>query len=395
MEMASQSYDEKYYKCCKKKCSAIVICINCGGIFHKSCVERIKNVQIIGENRILCCNQNQNITCKYHIEEIEKLKLENNELKVKIKQLEDEVSHKNKEENLDIYSEKVEKLEKQLLMGLQNVRQELQECMNRKGTVRKYSEVVKNNEAVIIVEANKNENNTNIKEELKKKIDPSSLEVGVTMGKTTRNGGLVIRCENNAACEKVKNKIQEEMGQNFNVKMAKKNNPLIKVAGINVEENTEDLVQKIVKQNKLEEHANFVIDLKKKMKPFNYRFNAILEVDGKTFKSILETGKIKIGWSICSVSEYIKVTRCYKCSQYGHIAKYCNNKLTCPKCAEEHESKECKEENSEKCINCIIAKNKYNIDTEINHTAFSQECPCYKRMRAIQARKTDYDCTSI
>jgi len=49
----------------------------------------------------------------------------------------------------------------------------------------------------------------------------------------------------------------------------------------------------------------------------------IAEVDVKTHDVMLEEEKVKIGWNICRVINYIGILRCFKCCGYYHFAKDC------------------------------------------------------------------------
>ena len=65
-----------------------------------------------------------------------------------------------------------------------------------------------------------------------------------------------------------------------------------------------------------------------------------MEVDLTTRANLL-TNKLKVGWLIWSVVDYINITRCDKCCKYGHKAKDCKGEETCPLCAGKHKLKEC------------------------------------------------------
>ena len=63
------------------------------------------------------------------------------------------------------------------------------------------------------------------------------------------------------------------------------------------------------------------------------------------------------------------IVQCYKCQQFGHIAKNCFKKEICANCAEEHNMLSCKNSNNLKCTNCGE-----------KHRANDQECEYYRRM---------------
>ena len=56
------------------------------------------------------------------------------------------------------------------------------------------------------------------------------------------------------------------------------------------------------------------IEAKYRYKNKRGRYNIIMEVGPQTRKQLLQT-KLKIGWDICNVADYLVPTRCYKCSR--------------------------------------------------------------------------------
>lgn len=90
----------------------------------------------------------------------------------------------------------------------------------------------------------------------------------------------------------------------------------------------------------------------------------------------LELNKIKIGWSVCRIREISIPTMCYRCLDFGHIAKSCKSEFDrshhCRKCGVEgHISR-----------NCMLCRK--NGGTDLNHTAGSYRCPVFKK--ALQAK---------
>lgn len=40
---------------------------------------------------------------------------------------------------------------------------------------------------------------------------------------------------------------------------------------------------------------------------------------------LIKKERIYIGWNCCRVQDYLVATKCYKCHNFGHTAKYCRN----------------------------------------------------------------------
>lgn len=83
------------------------------------------------------------------------------------------------------------------------------------------------------------------------------------------------------------------------------------------------------------------------------------------------------------VAEYynsqFRVTQCFKCQAYGHIATNCRKADTCGHCALSHKTQDCTRKDDTKCANC-----------NRRHAAWSGECSVRKaaKVRATQARLT-------
>jgi len=50
--------------------------------------------------------------------------------------------------------------------------------------------------------------------------------------------------------------------------------------------------------------------------------NMVIEVDPST-RGKLMTNRIKLGWAICRVDDYIVAKKCYRCSRYNHTFQEC------------------------------------------------------------------------
>ena len=72
-----------------------------------------------------------------------------------------------------------------------------------------------------------------------------------------------------------------------------------------------------------------------------------------------------------------KVTMCYKCQGFGHMASNCPNQQRCLRCGEDHSVKDCKVQKQQiKCINC-----------HGDHPAQYKGCPAYRNAQ-VEAQKT-------
>lgn len=96
----------------------------------------------------------------------------------------------------------------------------------------------------------------------------------------------------------------------------------------------------------------------------------------QTAKNAIQLNKIKIGWSVCRIRESKKVTKCFRCLEYGHVSKYCKGEIDrsnlCLRCGlEGHKIKDC---NAEPC--CMLCKARGKED--LHHVAGNYTCPIFR-----------------
>ena len=213
------------------------------------------------------------------------------------------------------------------------------------------------------------------------KIDPFQIEGSlskylnrkpVITGKGKKIQVLVSRTEN----EKMKN-IQEIAGYQVRVL----NKPLIKkikmiITGVPLEISID-----IITKNS---GCSAAVRIKKKI---DGRFQETTAVILTYEPDQNPPNYVKISFLNFRVKEYLpNPVRCFNCNQFGHVAKYCKAKTSCPRCAGEHELKNCStpqlEPSKKICASCQSP----------DHRTGSEECPKWqKAKRTIEiatSRKT-------
>lgn len=200
-----------------------------------------------------------------------------------------------------------------------------------------------------------------------------------------RDGGLVVRCETNAASMKMKSLIEEKFGDKYDVQLPNMLKPRVKIFRVDdVAEN--DLIDELKARN--EWLAGSQIELKKVLtrKDAKYKdFDVVIEVDQNCFDMLMDAGRVNLGWRSCRVVHHVHLVRCFKCCGYGHIAEKCTNKLACSKCSGEHKTSEC-DKNTVQCINCKTMNDKFKTKLNTKHTAWSNSCEVLKKRTERFAR---------
>lgn len=103
----------------------------------------------------------------------------------------------------------------------------------------------------------------------------------------------------------------------------------------------------------------------------------------------IEMRRIKIGWSVCRIREAATVTKCFRCFQFGHHARFCKAEIdrsnVCRKCGNVgHFSKDCKNE-----PNCVLCKLKGAM--HLNHTAGSYRCPEFRKALSNRSKSSSFN----
>lgn len=249
-----------------------------------------------------------------------------------------------------------------------------------------------NNSKVLVIKPKGQQRDVKqIKKDLQEKVNPSDIGIGVTMGRTTKNGGLILTCGNEKEILTVQTEIQGKLGDEYEVDRPKTHEHRIKVVGINECEHgigDGDIIHKVIRQNDLEiNNKDLKLKILRKTNIVNKRFNLIFETDSSTYNLFMNKQKMNIGWNRCWVFNDYGIIRCYNCNKYGHLQKDCKDKKTCPRCGEEHEMKDCSGD-SLKCINCKVSNEKYGMNLNTEHTAWDvTKCETYKRIETIQKNK--------
>ncbi|CAH1970205.1 unnamed protein product [Acanthoscelides obtectus] len=97
------------------------------------------------------------------------------------------------------------------------------------------------------------------------------------------------------------------------------------------------LIENIVGLNDMDDHA----DLKVITKIERTR-QIVLEVSPDLRKKLLARGYVWLGWRKCPIVDHLRITQCFRCCKFGHIAKLCKSSTSaCIKCSRDHMANQC------------------------------------------------------
>ena len=230
-----------------------------------------------------------------------------------------------------------------------------------------------------------------IKALLKNKINPTKIKVGINTFKSLKDGRVLIETNSREELEVLEKDINAKCEGKLEANSHKLRNPRLVVINIPEEITTENLEDTLIAQNTDVSLTQGDIVTKFCYETRQNTRNLVIEVSAKTRKTLIER-RLKLGWQICKIEDYVVATRCYKCSRYNHRARDCRGEETCPLCAGKHKLKECTTNPQEyKCINCL-SYNKHNQKNTIcvNHTSLDKSCPSLRANLDKNRRNTDY-----
>lgn len=232
-------------------------------------------------------------------------------------------------------------------------------------------------------------NKTNVKDTIKRLLNP--LTDPVKSIRTTSKGNVIVLCNDEQSVKEIRKTLEENSDNKYEVNEPKTSLPIFTVVGFDEEySNVENFKTAAVTQN----DDIFQTESPLNILDFKINKNGIrtvkIETDLKTFRRVMSNQRLRIGWNSCKVYEYVNVVRCYKCSEYGHIANDCTSKVdVCAKCAGNHKIQECTNENAQ-CVNCLKLNKDLKLNVDTNHTAFSIQCPVLQRKMKSRKERIRY-----
>ena len=243
----------------------------------------------------------------------------------------------------------------------------------------------------ITVKSKKSHSAEAIKGILKSKINPTDIKVGINSLKALTDGRVLITTSRKEEAEVLEMDIKAKCGEELEAILHRRRNPRLVIRNIPEDITTSNIEETLIKQN-----PDLLLKAGDINPKYNYETkkhtrNLVVEVNAQTRKLLLQK-KVKLGWTICKVEDYLVATRCFKCSRFNHRHQDCRGEETCPLCAGRHKMKECTANSSEyKCINCATC-NLHNNTARIcdNHSTLDRNCPSLQVLLERYRQNIDY-----
>ncbi|XP_037898450.1 uncharacterized protein LOC119643177 [Glossina fuscipes] len=198
--------------------------------------------------------------------------------------------------------------------------------------------------------------------------------------KRTQKGDLLLQLDKNGEkTEELKNAVSSLLGDQAAVRSLKQRGT-VECRDVVEITSKRDICEAIKSQYGL---ANAeVVGLRK---AYGGTQTAIISLSQEEANKLLAGGKLRVGWVVCRLRDHRALVKCYRCLEFGHIAKQCkaicDRSKVCRRCVEDwHIAKVCSKDPL-----CFSCKGVPNADAK--HVAGSSKCPLFKRALAARGRK--------
>ena len=214
---------------------------------------------------------------------------------------------------------------------------------------------------------------------------------GIKTFKSLKDGRVLIEAGTLNEINQLSTTISDKCGEDLEVTVPKLWKPRMSIHNLPQDITVDNLEDTLLAQNPELGMEKGDIAPKFRYKTKQGPINMVTEVSSETRKKLLRK-KLKIGWLICRVEDYLVAKKCFKCSRFNHRHQDCRREETCPLCAGGHKLQECKAPADQyKCNNCINY-NRYSKTDKIseNHSSLHKECRSLQAVLAKYKLNTDY-----
>jgi len=236
-----------------------------------------------------------------------------------------------------------------------------------------------------------NQTSEKTKEILKTNINPTTIKVGINALKTLRNGRVLIETNTKEELETLGKDINDKCRDRLETHTHKLRNPRLVILNIPDDITTSNIEETLIALNRGLNLANGNINAKFIYVIKKHTRSLVVEVGAQVRNSLLQN-KVKLGWIICKIEDYVSVNRCFKCSRFNHRARDCRGEETCPLCAGRHRLRDCTASPQEyKCVDCITFT-KFNPTKPAcpNHSSLDKKCSSLQALKEKYRQNTNY-----
>lgn len=262
---------------------------------------------------------------------------------------------------------------------------------NKNIPISSYAKIVQSNDMkpAVVIKPKQKQHSKKTMEEISKTFDKSQLKVCST--RNVHDGGIVLCCNTKTETMKVKEIVREKLGDGYEVMLPKIKNPRIRITNIDPDIADESIIPELKKNNEqindLEMELVTVIPKRIRGTISN---DIVVEVKSESYQKLLEMSVISLPWRECQILEHFYIKRCFKCCGFSHIAQECRLEQVCSKCSGSHRHNACRS-NKICCFNCKTSNEKYNLNLDTKHHAWSKECAVIQRRMSKLRNRIEFN----
>lgn len=241
----------------------------------------------------------------------------------------------------------------------------------------------------LIIKPKNNQDVKQTREEIYRNVNPAELKVGIKSLRTTKQGGVVVKCATERELNIFKEAVGETLGH-YEVKVPELKPPKIKIVGYTGQKTAEEIEDSIRRQNDwVGKDDKLKITYMKRRSEKNV-MTIFAECSPGLFHTMMDVKRMYIDWERCVIYEDLSVTRCFNCQGFNHKNSTCKSRRACKICSGEHDSSDCQDK-IKKCINCVTANSSYRKKYDVNHTADDASCQSYCYQVEMLKSKINYN----
>ncbi|GBP65860.1 Uncharacterized 50 kDa protein in type I retrotransposable element R1DM [Eumeta japonica] len=217
------------------------------------------------------------------------------------------------------------------------------------------------------------------KKVLKSAMDPTALQVQVSKVRKVGRAGVVVQTTSVKAADKIKKAVPPTL----RVTEPRSRRPLVALRNLSGDPSGEAVMTGLFEQNLRIKHPEWPLERLvkncrvafKKSRHERATTTVVLECEPELRDILVSLDRAYIGWEAVTVCDYIDVTCCRKCQQYGHPEAHCRSGETvCARCGSTgHRAADCKAETT-KCATC----HRFGRREADSHATAARECPARK-----------------
>ena len=171
-----------------------------------------------------------------------------------------------------------------------------------------------------MVKSKSNQPTDTIKNVLKTKISPTEVKVGIKTLKSLKDGRVLIQVGSIDETNLLSANIKERCGDELEVNISKLWKPRVIIRNIPHDITVENIEETILFQNAELNLKPGEVAARFKFSTKRGAIRMVIEVGPEARNKLLQT-KLKIGWLICSVGDYLVAKRCFRCSRYNQTSR--------------------------------------------------------------------------